>query len=974
MLPVQIDNAGSIFERLIEEGIGAFDLGQISTDGLFDDPLKVEEALDKLDGVDSSVKLNQVGNDLEYKIQITKDLEAVVELDIEASLPGGIGTVALSGLVEVSADVILDVVLGVDSQGFYITPDTDAHELVIKNLVVDGAINGSGRFGFLGVDLTDGQIELDEAVAINLDLVDPGLIDDEKIRLPELRLASPSEFLVADVDGDMNDSTTDLKLTGTFNLSPIVPGFDFPTDLLDAELTISWADITRIDEVTLGPLESDFVKLVQMTSQDVLQQLTEIQTQVNAVAESAAFVGIELPFVEEGIDQLIDLATLVQEKVIDPLTSFGGTTTLPTAQEFVVKLAAGLGIDLAAIGSTLENGELTYDLNLARTVSFEEMLDLGFDLGDGIADIELATAANFEGSISLDVTFGVDIRQLSSLLTTADPGAFLESFFIRDASVTASANFSATDLTGRARLGFLEVEVGPYGGDPSTSFVRSTSPLTVEVSLQDPDGTQAGDAGDTDGGRITLQELIDHLGTPSNLIGSPEIHGSLEASLPLGASILGLTVPPSAATTVMITMSNISDLDTLNVVLPDPIGDFREMLNFDNLTAAEFVSQLAGLATQLERLRRSDLIASLDIPFVDGAIDKVLGFADTLSDGVFYGDGADETRDGQDKLIGDINAALAVAGLDAQIVVQGDGTKIRFEAIDESITGFSMSPSPDDASGYASLGLSNPAAAVLDAATYVVETTPGSMTGVLTGSAGIRFSISRGSDTTDVDVIIAADDTAENTGIGDDVIKLVRADNSATFDTVQGLTFRLNQLLETPDLVTYHPSDDRLEINIGSLIPSLDFQEDFDLGFDLDLSPLLDLTSDTTMQLQAGIGLDLIMGVYLGDTVPGAAGDLTGATELSMVNDGEGVDIRTTPAVTAPAPVDAIKGRLQNDATITLSITDVTGTRSSTFVVKASDTALNNSAMDLAADLGAALAVASVRQWAGRGFCRIGGC
>src|SRR4029453_16308720 len=68
----------------------------------------------------------------------------------------------------------------------------------------------------------------------------------------------------------------------------------------------------------------------------------------------------------------------------------------------------------------------------------------------------------------------------------------------------------------------------------------------------------------------------------------------------------------------------------------------------------------------------------------------------------------------------------------------------------------------------------------------------------------LHFTIKRAGVTPDatVDVTLASGDnsdntdTSDNTGIGNDTIKLVKADNSATFDSVQGLIFRLLALAD----------------------------------------------------------------------------------------------------------------------------------------------------------------------------------
>jgi hypothetical protein len=71
-------------------------------------------------------------------------------------------------------------------------------------------------------------------------------------------------------------------------------------------------------------------------------------------------------------------------------------------------------------------------------------------------------------------------------------------------------------------------------------------------------------------------------------------------------------------------------------------------------------------------------------------------------------------------------------------------------------------------------------------------------------------------------------DTSDNEGIGNDVIKLVRGDNSATFETAQGMAARLVTILGS-SIVTYVPDDptsngvdeSAITVNLGGLLPRL---------------------------------------------------------------------------------------------------------------------------------------------------------
>ena len=139
-----------------------------------------------------------------------------------------------------------------------------------------------------------------------------------------------------------------------------------------------------------------------------------------------------------------------------------------------------------------------------------------------------------------------------------------------------------------------------------------------------------------------------------------------------------------------------------------------------------------------------------------------------------------------------------------------------------------------------------------------------------------------------------------------------------------GTTHQLNW-----DVINYKPETSELDFRLGSLL-KYTFEHELPLDFDLDLSPLLELSTETTVKLSAILGFDpaFTLGVYLGDQVPGAQGDLPvdGNVLLSNLNGGEGVDIKTQSAVIAPSEVITRYGELSGDATFTLQITKTDGT------------------------------------------------
>jgi hypothetical protein len=320
---------------------------------------------------------------------------------------------------------------------------------------------------------------------------------------------------------------------------------------------------------------------------------------------------------------------------------------------------------------------------------------------------------------------------------------------------------------------------------------------------------------------------------------------------------------------------------------------------------------------------------------------------------------ATTTRDNVaiDRLATDLNAALMDAGLGNVIVVQGAGTKLRFVGIDPTVE-FTVAGS---GGGFNQLGFD------ADAGEFnpIHEATPAD--GIISADAVLQFTIKRAGVTQpSTTVTLAATATTDNVAVGDDTIKLVRADNSATFDSVQGLIFRLLTLADELDItlpepvapagamallspsslssvlkvIDYQPDKPGkpLTVNIGKFVPALDYVKELPLDFNLGLGPVGDITTDGKVKLTAHVGLDenFGLGIYLGSPVPGAPNNLAPDTPLEELNDGDGVRIKTAPALTADnaVPTDVIKAP-STDVTFTITIN---GTPHTIFVPAASDT------------------------------------
>src|SRR3972149_6557023 len=598
----------------------------------------------------------------------------------------------------------------------------------------------------------------------------------------------------------------------------------------------------------------------------------------------------------------------------------------------ITQLASNLGIDTDTIDLAFDSvtKELTYRLNFTHTLANAALpLSLGFDLAEGVADIQASTNASFGADVSLDMTLGVDIDDLAADI--AAPGgekvqALKDNVFIKaGAAVGANVNLSATNLNATALLGCLDIGIVNGNASANPSFT---------LSLIDP-ATNSAD------GRIDIQELIDNITNPGTLVTGPTIGGTGSANLPLAAPFLGITA--SVGTTIAVRVNMTAHPPGLTVQMPPDLSNLEEMFNFNNISSGGFAGLLGKIRDWLDGLRDSSMFSSIGIPFTDGKLSDVLAFAETLGDKLLFDNGADDEKDGADRLITDINTALNTAGIASRILAEASGAKIKLVSYDLSAGPFTLTP----VSGAAQIGFNSIVTSVGDSGAIhsVTGSSDAPSNGQISSNAVFRIAFGSGSPVT---VTVNKDDTTANTKIGDDSPKLLFADNTPSFDTVGELAGRLTSILGLP--LTYTPADDSLTFNLNL---SGGGAYDFPIDFDLDLSPLLELNSDTVVRLSANAGLTLTVGAYLGQANPSELLETT--TLLTDLNGGDGVDIKTNRALTALQDVRSSVGRLSQDAVFKLSIN---GAAPVTVTVNKTNTYSNLTAADLAADVNTALTAA----------------
>ncbi|HXV74786.1 MAG TPA: hypothetical protein VD788_00590, partial [Candidatus Polarisedimenticolaceae bacterium] len=292
---------------------------------------------------------------------------------------------------------------------------------------------------------------------------------------------------------------------------------------------------------------------------------------------------------------------------------------------------------------------------------------------------------------------------------------------------------------------------------------------------------------------------------------------------------LGIVASPD--TTLTIEWSDMSDPDTLQVILPP---NLFQLPDFTNMDAGTLVSLLGSISNWLEDFRRS--FDAEDIPLIGPALDEALRFADLFSDTLLFDDHDDD----------------------------------------------------DDATGTS---------------------------------------------------------------------KLLDAQNRPTFDTVQELVVRLTEIFGAGDYLTYDELAQTLTfaLEIGDKDSATNFGVlDVPIQFDLlqALAPVAELSSDSQIQLSAGGGITLNIGVYLGDE---GGTPLANDTLLSSLKGG--IAFSQARVVAAPNEVTTTYGRLSGNAKFKLS---VDGGDEEEIVIDNDDTEDNSSVDDLVEDINDALALAGL--------------
>ncbi len=477
-----------ILRRLFETGDGALSLEQLINSSMTATELR--DALDALDPILGNVTYDP--GTQTYTVQIRKTLGGNAALDSE--LLGGL--ITLQGNLDFSADVQLDTQFGVDTNGFFLKAHSGptVSRLTISNLHVQGLVNATGHFGFLGVELHGATLSVDSAVQFQVEFVegqpdDITGVPDGKIRVFEL-LDSPAAFFhVTPPTGD--PTRDDVTLTGDFTISAIgldgEPLFDFGT----INLALVWPDIAqplkvKLDAPSGGPA-AILLDFLNWSPQEMLGELRRLLTTLGNF-ENTDLLNVEVPFTGgKKVGELIDFSQAFLNRVFADLIDVRLTASTgngsPSANLLLGRLTSSADFSLVIDGGA----PVTVTLSSALTSANNSLQDLVDDLNTQISAAFTAAgqtvkvrAALGNGQVTLQLVEGSELE----IQGDAASAIFTQLGFSRNSTGISIPKFP----TLQELLAKLEDLLDPDGPGPITFDLRpnydsATKTLTFAFAL-----------------------------------------------------------------------------------------------------------------------------------------------------------------------------------------------------------------------------------------------------------------------------------------------------------------------------------------------------------------------------------------------------------------------------------------------------------------------------------------------------------
>ena len=502
-------------ERLVESGQNGFSLSEIGVSILSLADLVAQ--LDDLDDVAGNVILDEVSDrdgdsvaDTTLSIQIARRLGGSADIVLQSDY--GAGDVDLHGDLDASIDVVLDLVLGIESiNGIFIETAGGASELSISGLQLEGELEGHGRLGFLEVYLKEAELAVDPDLTFEITLQDPS--GGDEIRLSELTtaLTDPStlgELASFAISGSAVD---DVVFTTGVGATAVLPWLDDPFDLGDAEITATWADVSMPETVSLSVSAGageDLIGFLDVTAERVMEGLETVKNMLEQFS-------VDIPEVNQTLDDLLQFVEGFEERILSPLREpIGGSLSVSTIQDMIRSWTRGLNEELETVGLHFDADtlELTYDFEFDHYFGRDgNPLDLAFDLGGAGAALDLDAEASVSGSVGLQTTLGID---LGGLVSGDD---FEDIFFLTNTVFEGDVTVAFSELNTAMSAGSQSLDL--EDGSLSLGVTLTVDPLGADVNADD---------------KLSLNELSS--ASVSDLV-TLAATGHLDATLPFTADL-----------------------------------------------------------------------------------------------------------------------------------------------------------------------------------------------------------------------------------------------------------------------------------------------------------------------------------------------------------------------------------------------------------------------------------------------------
>ncbi|KGM48448.1 matrixin family metalloprotease [Pseudooceanicola atlanticus] len=782
---------------------------------------------------------------------------------------------------------------------------------LIKALPLVGGSNIVGQAEVTLARALDLYDTLDNARAQILKEINARLADGLQVGEIEDAIAAATALVEGIAPAVMSRvATTAAELLGELGTVGAYFSFDLEALVEDAEGNVA----TEVQAISFSAVDvsNEIGTVVDGVALDALGALNAL---VSGAIGSGDLSGLVAPTINAGrlaFQAVTEEVKEVRVKAGDgnalnlahDLLGFDASTFTTIVEEQILNRLTGLGdleFGFDNVALTLQDATtftFDFDFEAARTTGFS--FDFGADADaqglsfDSDVRLDMAAAFRFAANLTVDVS-NPAAASFSGTIDDFDLGAEVE----------------ATGISIDAKVGVVQ---GSAAGD-----------VFLDVALID-DGVVNFASGDS------ASDVLDELGFVlggfdynfNNDTFVFEAAGNQGYVVDLTLTVSGNLFGGGAAATLDIDINGtLFDGSAPDVTFSG--GFEQDFLDFNNLTPTEIVRAVADFILWLEDTAESELLSGIDIPFLEGALDDIARIGEVVSNALLYDYGGDGEKDGDDRLVTDLNNALLAAGLDAYLRFEGFGTGFRLDWIDPTVTNVQII----GGSNLTPLGLSiNDALSdgmIFDGSESALDFLTGNL--LLGGAAlqaTIRVTTSTAPDPFDGKFELLEAALEENTGIGDDVTKLIDRFNAPTFDSIQGFLGRLNDIgvlagaFNDADLSDfYDAASDQLlyEVDLGGT--NL-FDVELPTDFELDLGNLLNINSTSRLVISGGASLDLGLGFDLstgsnGGGLPGPAGNLELATLLADL----GITQKTEKALTADeAPV------AQTDMSFTFVLTE----------------------------------------------------